>query len=115
MYVTVKLNADVLDGTIVCHDSANTWRAATSADVAPLGVVKTSSVDADGVRWAKVTLGGVAFARAGDAIPAQGGWLSCDDQGRAVVSATEDCGLIAPLSQGTSAPSIDDLILVYIR
>jgi len=115
MYVTVKLNADVSDGTIVCHDSANMWRAATSADVAPLGVVKTSSVDTDGVRWAKVTLGGVAFARAGDAIPAQGGWLSCDDQGRAVVTTTEECGIIAPVSQGATAPSQDDLILVYLR
>ncbi len=116
MFVTVKINADLSKGTLVCHDSNNVWRQATSVDNAPLGVLsKATTLDDDGVRWGEVTLAGVSWARAGATIPAQGGWLACDDQGRAIVSPTEDCGLIAPLSRGATPPSVDDLIMVYIR
>ena len=115
MFVTVKINADLPDGTLVCHDADNTWRQATSSDVAPLGVLDASEVDGDSVRWGKVTLAGATWARASASIPTQGGWLACDDSGRAVVAASEDCGLIAPLTRGATAPALDDLILVYVR
>lgn len=116
MFVTVQINADLLKGTLVCHDSNNVWRQATPTDNAPLGVLsRETSLDDEGVRWGEVTLAGVSWARAGATIPPQGGWLACDDQGRAIVSPAEDCGLIAPLSRGATTPSVDDLIMVYIR
>jgi hypothetical protein len=116
MFVTVKINAEIERGTLVCHDANNVWRAATSADNAPLGVLsRETTVDDQGVRWGEVTLAGATWARAGASIPDQGGWLAVDDQGRAIVGPAEDCGLIAPLSRGAAAPSVDDLILVYVR
>lgn len=115
MFVTVRINAEIADGSLVCHDSNNVWRMATSSDVAPLGCLNSSELDEAGVRWGRVTLAGATWARAGASIPEQGGWLACDDSGRAVVTASEDCGLVAPVFRGGSVPSVDDLILVYLR
>ena len=115
MFVTVQINAEIADGSLVCHDANNVWRVATSSDAAPLGVLISSEVDEDGVRWGRITLGGVAWVRAGASIPSHGGWLACDDSGRAIVSPSEDCGLIAPLSRGGVTPNVDDLTLVYLR
>ena len=116
MFVTVKVNADLLQGTFVCHDAANIWRQAISTDIAPLGVTRAATfLDDDGVRWVEVILSGACFARAGANIPAQGGWLGHDDQGRAILITSEDCGLIAPLSRGQDAPVLDDLILIHQR
>lgn len=54
MFVTVKINAEIDRGTLVCHDVDNVWRAATSADNAPLGVLtRETTLDDDGVRWGK--------------------------------------------------------------
>ena len=116
MFVTVQINADLAQGTFVCHDASNVWRQATSVDLAPLGVTRNATfLDDDGVRWVEVILSGACFARAGANIPAQGGWLGHDDQGRAIVISSEDCGLIAPLSRGQDAPVLDDLILIHLR
>ena len=115
MFVTVEINAEIQDGALVCHDANNVWRVATSADNAPLGVLNSSELDENNVRWGRVTLAGATFARAGSSIPSQGGWLSADDQGRAIVASSEDCGLIAPLSRGATAPSVDDLIMIWVR
>lgn len=115
MFVTLKINAEIPDGSLVCHDTNNVWRVATSNDVAPLGVITSSEVDDQGVRWGRITLGGATWVRAGSSIPEHGGWLACDDNGRAIVSPSEDCGLIAPLSRGAVAPNINDLVLVYLR
>lgn len=116
MFVTVKINDSALPvGTLVCHDSANIWRQATSSDVAPLGVLSEKHTDDEGAHWGRVVLAGATWARAGSAIPDHGGWLACDDQGRAIVGPAEDCGLIAPLSRGSISPSVDDLILIFVR
>jgi hypothetical protein len=115
MFVTVQINAEIADGSLVCHDANNVWRAATSSDVAPLGCLNSSELDQDGVRWGRITLAGATWARAGSNIPAQGGWLACDDSGRAIVSATEDCGLVAPVYREGTLPNVDDLILIYLR
>ena len=115
MFVTLRINAEITDGSLVCHDSNNVWRVATSADIAPLGVLNSSELDEDNVRWGRVTLAGATFARVGASIPDQGGWLSRDEQGRAIVAPSEDCGLIAPLTRGATAPSVDDLVLVWVR
>ena len=115
MFVTVEINSEIQDGTLVCHDANNVWRVATSADVAPLGVLTSSSLDEDSTRWGRVTLAGASWVRAGASVPAQGGWLSTDDQGRAIVAPSEDCGLIAPLTRGATAPSVDELIMVWVR
>ena len=115
MFVTVRISSELPEGTLVCHGIDNVWRVATSSDVAPLGVVSGVQSDDESNVWARVTLAGSTWARAGANIPSEGGWLSCDDQGRAVVTTTEDCGMIAPLSRGATAPNVDDLILVYLR
>ena len=115
MFVTVEINAEIQDGTLVCHESNNVWRVATSSDVAPLGVLTSSDLDEDNTRWGRVTLAGASWVRAGASVPAQGGWLSTDDQGRAIVAPSEDCGLIAPLTRGATAPSVDELIMVWVR
>ena len=116
MFVTVRINTETPAGTLVCHDADNVWRAATPTDNAPLGVLsRETTLDDDGIRWGEVTLAGAAWVRAGAAIPAQGGWLSVDNQGRAIVGPAEDCGLIAPLSRGATAPSVEDLIMIWVR
>ena len=116
MFVTLKFLTAPPAGTLVCHDVDNVWRAATPTDNAPLGVLsRETTLDDDGVRWGEVTLAGAAWARAGASIPDQGGWLSVDDQGRAIVAPSEDCGLIAPLSRGATAPSVEELIMVWVR
>jgi len=115
MFVTLKLTASLEVGTIVCHDTNNTWRPANSTDIAPLGVLEQVQLDDDGTVWGRVRMAGSALARAGASIPDHGGWLAVDDQGRAIVGPAEDCGLIAPLSRGATSPAIDDLILVYVR
>ena len=56
MFVTVEINSEIQDGTLVCHDSDNVWRVATSSDVAPLGVLTSSDLDEDNTRWGRVTL-----------------------------------------------------------
>jgi serine/threonine protein kinase HipA of HipAB toxin-antitoxin module len=116
MYVTVQINEDLAQGSFVCHNADNVWRQAISTDIAPLGVTRNATfVGDDGVRWVEVILSGVCLARAGANIPAQGGWLGHDDEGRAVVISSEDCGLIAPLSRGQDVPALDDLILIHLR
>lgn len=116
MFVTLKINADLPQGSLVCHDSAGVWRQATSADLAPLGVLREATFfDDEGARWGVVVLAGSCFARASGNIVAEGGWLGCDDQGRAKIIASEECGLIAPVSRGGALPSPDDLILIFLR
>jgi len=115
MFVTVKLTADLQIGTFVCHDSNNTWRQATSSDIAPLGVVRSTFTDDESVVWGEVMLSGACLARSSASVPDQGGWLSVDDSGRAIVGPAEDCGLIAPLSRGQASRVADELILVFIR
>ena len=106
MFVTVRINSEIADGTLVCHDACNVWRATTSSDNAPLGYVESTEVDEEGVNWACVILAGVAFARAGVTISQEGGWLASDDSGRAVVTLSEDCGLIAPQTRGQELPHL---------
>lgn len=116
MFVTLRINEDLAVGTMVCHGTGNEWRKATSSDVAPLGVLREPTfLDDNNARWGKVTLSGSCFIRAGAGITEQGGWLGCDDEGRAIIQASEDCGLIAPVSRGASVPAVDDLILVHLR
>lgn len=115
MFVTVRINADISVGSLVCHDVNNVWRVATSSDNAPLGVIENTSTDDLGQLWGRVTLAGTARAICGAVPPVEGGWLACDDQGRAIVSPVEDCGLIAPRSQGQTEPAVGDLVLIYIR
>ena len=116
MFVTLRINEDLAVGTMVCHGTGNEWRKATSSDVAPLGVLREPTfLDDNNARWGKVTLSGSCFIRAGANITEQGGWLGCDDEGRAIIQASEDCGLIAPVSRGASVPAVDDLILVHLR
>lgn len=115
MFVTVRINTDIQTGTLVCHDINNVWRVATSSDNAPLGVIEYTSTDEFGQTWGRVILAGPARVMCGAIPPAEGGWLACDDQGRAIVGTVEDCGLIAPQSQGQTEPAVGDLILVYIR
>ena len=116
MYVTVQISSDLPQGTFVCHDANNIWRQATSADNAPLGVLRSDTfLDEQSVRWGEVILSGVCLARAGSITQDQGGWLGCDDAGRATIVAQEECGLVAPVSRGSSLPSVDDLILIHLR
>lgn len=116
MFVTVKINEELPRGTLVCHDDNNVWRKATSTDVAPFGVIRDETfLDDSLVRWAVIILSGSCWARAGSNIPSKGGWLGCDDEGRAIVTSSEECGLIAPLSRGMSLPLTDQLILVHLR
>ena len=115
MFVTLRINEDLAVGTMVCHDTANTWRKAISSDVAPLGVLREPTfLDDDGLRWGVVVLSGACFIRAGAGITEQGGWLGHDNEGRAIIQDSEDCGLIAPVSRGGSVPAVDDLILVHL-
>lgn len=116
MFVTVQINSDTQVGTLMCHDADNIWRQSTSQDIAPLAVLTAVEFDEENsIYWGKLSLAGITWVRAGENIPTHGGWLASDDQGRAVVSATEDCGLIAPVSANGSAPQVEDLILVYLR
>lgn len=114
MFVTVKFNQDIQDGTLVCHDNQNYWRVATSTD-ASLGVVNNVVQDEYGQFWGRVTLAGCAFARASAFITIEGGFLRSDDLGRVVVSNEESSGIVAPVSRGSSLPNVDDLILIHIR
>ena len=115
MFVTLKLNSNLQVGTFVCHDTNNTWRQATSSDIAPLGVVRRTFTDDEGVLWGEVVLSGSCLARCGASVSDHGGWLSVDDSGRAISGPAEDCGLIAPLSRGQASRVADELILVFIR
>ena len=116
MFVTVKINEELSPGTMLCHASEGVWRQATGTTSAPLGVLKNETfLDDDSVRWGVVVLAGSCFTRAGAGITEQGGWLGCDEEGRAIIQTSEDCGLIAPVSRGGAIPALNDLILVHLR
>ena len=114
MWVTIQLNEILNEGTLVTHDNNNIWRKANSTDSGVLGsVIESETVD--GVVIGRVLICGTTTVRAGANIPAQGGFFMSDDEGRAVISASPTAGIIAPVTQGNQAPTIDDLILVHLR
>jgi len=114
MFVTVQLNGEITIGKLVVHDANNVWRQATSTDQHKLGVLNSIEL-VEGVYWGKLVLAGTAYALAGSNIEDQGGWLGSDDEGNAVVTQSENCGIIAPLSRGQASMTQGDLILVCIR
>ena len=72
MFVTVKINEDLSPGTMVCHDTGDTWRKATSSDVAPLGVLKGATfLDDDSARWAWSSYRALVSLGPGQALPSK--------------------------------------------
>jgi hypothetical protein len=114
MWITLQLNADLPEGTLVTHDQNNIWRKATSSDTGILGAV-SSVENIDGVTWGRVMISGTTTVKAGANIPAQGGFFMSDDEGRAIISINPSAGIIAPLTSGASVPAVGDLILVHLR
>lgn len=114
MFVTLELESSLPKGTLVCHNTNNVWRVANSTDTSPYGVI-IDSWEEEETFWGRVCLAGTAEVRVGGPIPLWGGGLSSDDEGRAVIKETIDCGIIAPISKGQMSPNQDELTLVYIR
>lgn len=114
MWITIELNAELPEGTLVTHNEGNVWRQATSADTGILGAVTSIEV-VDGIIWSQVLISGTTTVRAGANIPPEGGFFMSDDSGRATISISPTAGIIAPISRGNSSFSPEDLILVHLR
>lgn len=116
MFCTVKLNSEILVGTVVQFDaSSQMWSVALNHNET-IGVIsEAASQDDEGQWWARVTFAGISFAIADRAIPDQGGKLNVAN-GRVYVDNTTDTnGIVAPVSRGQTSRLVNDLVMVDIR
>lgn len=118
LYITVAVSASVEAGDVLNWNSSTSKWELGSDITQTFGVAREDaySLDEGANHAAKVTFAGQCFAKAGSAIPDQGGKLSVVN-GKVTVdnSSVHEVGFVAPLGFQQPSRLENDLITIYIR
>jgi len=111
----VKMDQSLVVGEFVQWDTQALMfvRCTDSANL--IGVVDQPPELVDGSYVGIIRQAGVASAIAGEDIPAEGGPLGVDANGRAIISSGHSCGLIQAQPFGQPARVAGDLVVVWLR
>ena len=113
----VKMDQSLVVGEFVQWDTQQVQFVRCTDHVNMLGVVSQPPELKDGVYVGLIRQAGVASAIAGADIPAEGGPLGIDANGRAIIATSADhsCGLIQAQPVDHPARVAGDLVVIWLR
>jgi len=111
----VKMNQSLVVGEFVQWDDNSSQFVRCTDHMQMMGVVSQPPELKDGVYIGLIRQAGVASAIAGADIPAAGGPLGVDANGRAVVSTGHSCGIIQAQPYNQPARVAGDRVVIWLR
>ena len=112
----VKIDSSLQLGEFVQWDTQALQFVRCTDHMNMLGVVDVPPAqNSEGVWLATIRQAGVATALAGQDIPADGGALGIDENGRAIISTDHSCGLIQAQPYGQPARVAGDMVVIWLR
>ena len=111
----VKMDQSLVVGEFVQWDTQQLQFVRCTDHMNMLGVVSQPPELKDGVYVGVLRQAGVASAIAGADIPANGGPLGVDANGRAIISTDHSCGLIQAQPIDQPARLAGDLVVIWLR
>lgn len=116
MFTQVKADSNLQLGEFVQWDAQALQCVRCTDHSNMIGVIDVPPAqDPDGVWLATIRQAGVATALAGEDIPAEGGALGIDANGRAIISTGHSCGIIQAQPYGQPARLAGDMIVIWLR
>lgn len=118
MFVKVKVKPALGAGDLVSFDTAaQIWTSANSLSVL-VGILRTAPAQAEGDSFstAEVVFSGITYAKSSRNIPAEGGMMSVEEGGVYVGTASDSCGVVAPVPYNATEPRLaGELVMVHLR
>lgn len=111
----VKMDQSLVVGEFVQWDTQQLQFVRCTDHMNMLGVVSQPPELKDGVYVGVLRQAGVASAIAGEDLPANGGPLGVDANGRAIISSDHSCGLIQAQPIDQPARLAGDLVVIWLR
>ena len=113
----VKMDQNLVVGEFVQWDTEQLQFVRCTDHMNMLGVVDQAPYELNGVWVGVIRQAGVSNALAGEDLPANGGPLGIDANGRAIISTSSDhsCGLIQAQPVEQPARVAGDLVVVWLR
>lgn len=111
----VKMDQSLVVGEFVQWSSSDNQFIKCTDHMQMMGVVSQPPELKDGVYVGLIRQAGVASAIAGADIPAAGGPLGIDANGRAIVSSEHSCGIIQAQPIDQPARVVGDLVVIWLR
>ena len=111
----VKMDQNLVIGEFVQWDTQQLQFVRCTNHMNMLGVVDQPPELVDGSYVGVIRQAGVANALAGEDLPASGGALGIDANGRAIISTDHSCGLIQAQPYELPARVAGDMVVIWLR
>ena len=111
----VKMNQNLVVGEFVQWSSSENQFIKCTDHMQMIGVVDQAPELIGSDYVGVIRQAGVATAIAGEDIPAQGGALGINSEGRAIISTGHSCGIIQALPYGQPARVAGDKVVIWLR
>ena len=111
----VKMNQNLLIGEFVQWSSSENQFVKCTDHMQMVGVVDQLPTQSGSDYVGVIRQAGVATAIAGENIPEQGGALSINSEGRAIISTGHSCGIIQAQPYGQPARVAGDSVVIWLR
>lgn len=111
----VKLDPSLQIGEFVQWDSDTQQFVKCTDHTQMQGVVDQAPYDLNGESVGVIRQAGVANVLAGEDLPAEGGSLGINSDGRAIISTDHSCGLIQAQPYELPARVAGDMVVIWLR
>jgi hypothetical protein len=111
----VKMDQNLVVGEFVQWNTEQLQFVRCTDHMNMIGVVDQAPIEIDGSYVGVIRQAGVASAIAGEDLPANGGQLGIDANGRAIISTDHSCGLIQAQPFEQPARVAGDLVVIWLR
>jgi hypothetical protein len=111
----VKMDQNLVVGEFVQWNTEQLQFVRCTDHMNMIGVVDQAPIEINGSYVGVIRQAGVASALAGEDIPADGGPLGIDANGRAIISTDHSCGLIQAQPFEQPARVAGDLVVIWLR
>lgn len=111
----VKMDQALIVGDFVQYDSSSQQFVKCTDHSLMIGVVDHAPQLIESDYVGVIRQAGVASAIAGEDIPAEGGALGINSEGRAIISTGHSCGIIQAQPYGLPARVAGDKVVIWLR
>jgi hypothetical protein len=111
----VKMDQNLVIGEFVQWNTEQLQFVRCTDHMNMIGVVDQAPIEINGSYVGVIRQAGVASAIAGEDLPANGGPLGVDANGRAIISNDHSCGLIQAQPFEQPARVAGDLVVIWLR